>query len=440
MKFFVIIFIALIITGCFGPSDSEQLYDKAVKMELEQGIESALPVYKEVVEKYKKSDEAKISLKKIEVYIREKLERDGNLRRAKEMRKKADAILHNSSANAAEALPLLHKSHEIFISLTNSSPKNTLYQTELARSYLWLGNLQLKLGITDQALVSFQAYVAANKKLTGLAPQNPKYQDALSYSYYNLSKVQLHLGEIEQGLASYQAGLAVSKNLVKLDPKNPESLRGLLTSHEKLGNLQLRMGEIEQALTSYQASVALGESLIELEPEDILNKMSLLAIQSSIIKVYAKKGDYISASNEMIRYIEFDGVGIIDNKIPRDVGLLEGKWVSYLKWSWYRLYTDKVNEIPAVLTKVISYLPSKDESAVILHTNLAHAYLLSGDYKAAKAVYEKHKGFEFKDGNTWNKAILDDFKALAKEGITHPDFTRIAKEVFGLGFPAVSNK
>jgi len=95
------------------------------------------------------------------------------------------------------------------------------------------------------------------------------------------------------------------------------------------------------------------------------------------------------------------------------------------------LATDKVSEVPIVLNKVIGYLPENKSDTVALHTNLAHALLLIGKYEAAKAIYKKHKGFKFKNGNTWEGTVIADFEALEKGGVSHPDFMRIQKEVFG---------
>jgi len=85
-----------------------------------------------------------------------------------------------------------------------------------------------------------------------------------------------------------------------------------------------------------------------------------------------------------MRDIQEIGIDVSTQKITGQKGALLRKHSGdYLTGYWCMLYTDKVNEVPATLTKVISYLPSKGEDTAILHTNLAHAYLLSGDYKAA---------------------------------------------------------
>jgi hypothetical protein len=92
-------------------------------------------------------------------------------------------------------------------------------------------------------------------------------------------------------------------------------------------------------------------------------------------------------------YIQFAGIDVRNKNVTKDNFVLQQNSADgYLTWSWYMLYTDKVNEVPAVLTKVINYISAKDESTITLHTNytnLAHAYLLSVKYETAKSIYEK---------------------------------------------------
>ena len=177
----------------------------------------------------------------------------------------------------------------------------------------------------------------------------------------------------------------------------------------KLGEGHLRLGNTTPALAHYQASVTINKKLTELDPGNSQFQKDLLWSYTNIARVHAKEGDYISAANLMMSHIEFAGIDVRNQKITNnELVFLQKYSSSYLHWSWYMLYTSKVHEVPAILTKVIDYL--SDENTVMLHTNLAHAYLLSGNYQSAKSVYEKYKAFIFKGGNTWDKAIINNFK------------------------------
>jgi len=101
-------------------------------------------------------------------------------------------------------------------------------------------------------------------------------------------------------------------------------------------------------------------------------------------------------------------------------------WIAnkYLYLAWYQLITKNYKEAIISSQKGIKLDVTK---VLILETNLAHAYLLSGDFKKAKIIYLKNIGKKFEDKSLWEDAIIKDFKALKKEGIYNKDFEKIAK-------------
>ena len=70
-----------------------------------------------------------------------------------------------------------------------------------------------------------------------------------------------------------------------------------------------------------------------------------------------------------------------------------------------------------------------DESYLPLDTNRAHALLFLGRTQEAEAIYLQHRGEKMgaNSDKKWEESILEDFKALEKEHITHPEMTRIQK-------------
>jgi tetratricopeptide (TPR) repeat protein len=288
--------------------------------------------------------------------------------------------------------------------------------------------------------VHYQAGMDIRKKLTELDLSNTQFQRDVSVSHDKVGDLQLRLGNSAPALAHYQASMKINKKLTELDPSNTQFQRDVSVSHDKLGNLQLLLGKTAPALVNYQASVKIRKKFIKLDPGNSQFQYDLLLSYMNIARVHAKEGNYTSAANSVISYIEFAGIDVRNQKITNiKLTLLQNFSGLYHYWSWYMLYTEKVSEVPTILTKVIDYLDGSDENTVMLHSNLAHAYLLSGNYQSAKSVYEKYKAFIFKGGNTWDKAIINNFKTLEKNGITHPDFARIAKEVFGTDFPDKKN-
>jgi hypothetical protein len=61
--------------------------------------------------------------------------------------------------------------------------------------------------------------------------------------------------------------------------------------------------------------------------------------------------------------------------------------------------------------------------------NLAHSLILQGQYNTAQIMYLKLKNLREPDGKSFKEVILDDFKTLEAEGITHKDIPRMKAEI-----------
>jgi hypothetical protein len=70
-----------------------------------------------------------------------------------------------------------------------------------------------------------------------------------------------------------------------------------------------------------------------------------------------------------------------------------------------------------------------DKTKEYVYTNLGHSQLLRGQYAAAKTTYQQLKGKKNNEGKAYKQVILDDFKALEAEGITHKDMPRMKAEI-----------
>lgn len=64
-SFLLVIVFLLVSFGCSGPSESEKLYNLGFETEVSRGMESAIPVYKEIVARYPSSPEAGLARSKV---------------------------------------------------------------------------------------------------------------------------------------------------------------------------------------------------------------------------------------------------------------------------------------------------------------------------------------------------------------------------------------
>lgn len=313
--------------------------------------------------------------------------------------------------------------------------ENTEILLHLSGFYGRLGDRYAQQGDVVTALTTYQAYVATAQKLVAFDPANIDFLNNLSTSYNRLGYSYARQGNGAGALKAYQEGMAINEKLVALDPTNIEFLSDLSMSYNNLGNSYVQQGDISGALKAYQAGIAIAEKLVALSPENNQFQEDLLRSYSNIAQTYDTKKEFVLAEKSMMTGIVTVGIDVQSQPLTEPkLQLLKMRSGSYLSWSWYALFTKQINQIPTTLEKVIEYLPENKDETVVLHTNLAHAYLLTGNYKSAKAIYEKFKGYKFQDGTTWDKAIIADFVALKKDGLTHPDFARVANEVFGVSF------
>jgi uncharacterized protein YecT (DUF1311 family) len=94
----------------------------------------------------------------------------------------------------------------------------------------------------------------------------------------------------------------------------------------------------------------------------------------------------------------------------------------YMEVGWYQLFNRKPHESITASQKALELAP---DDAVVINTNLAHAYLFDNQLEKAKAIYLENKDAKVDDKRTFSQAVLDDFKELQEAGITHPDMEKI---------------
>ena len=181
---------------------------------------------------------------------------------------KADQVLKNDKLNPADALPLYQQAQNAFIKLSQQDPSNTVFLRGLLVSDEKIGDLQLRLGNNDAALVAYQDSLAISQTLTKLDPSNTEFQRDLSVSLQRIGDLQLRLGNTDAALKVIQDSLAIAQTLSELDPSNTGFLRQLWVSHNKIGDLQLRLGNTDAAFKAYQDGLAILQTLTKLDPSD----------------------------------------------------------------------------------------------------------------------------------------------------------------------------
>ncbi|MNY11426.1 hypothetical protein D3C86_1444540 [compost metagenome] len=68
-----------------------------------------------------------------------------------------------------------------------------------------------------------------------------------------------------------------------------------------------------------------------------------------------------------------------------------------------------------------------DDTELLVKLNLAHTYLVSDDYSAAKAIYKKYQTQNVTDSLSWIAKTKLDFAAFEKAGLPTKDFEKVLK-------------
>lgn len=162
-----------------------------------------------------------------------------------------------------------------------------------------------------------------------------------------------------------------------------------------------------QALMAIEKSKAFKDFGSECLSDVPANK-SILANIRNDAKQHFKNGKY----DDAIRLLQS---GIIESE--------NATALDYNDLAMYFLYSKQYDKAFQALNKAQNF----DEAELLVQLNLAHAYLLNGDFQKAKEIHKKYRSQNVTATQSWIKKAQSDIDAFEKAGITSPDFGRMRK-------------
>ena len=101
----------------------------------------------------------------------------------------------------------------------------------------------------------------------------------------------------------------------------------------------------------------------------------------------------------------------------------KAKVTDYSTLGYYYLITKQYSKA----LKVLQEGEKLDTTELLIQLNLAHAYLLNGNYKSAKAIHKTYSNQNVTDSLSWTQKTKLDFDAFQKAGIQDENFNAVLK-------------
>jgi serine/threonine-protein kinase len=222
------------------------------------------------------------------------------------------ARLMDEIGDKREALRCHEESMAILTRLARGSPRESRFQSDLARSHLNIGILRRAVGNIEGAL---ESYNKAREIFEQLARENPSVTEFLrdlAVSENNIGNVQHFTGHADLALKSDRRALAIRERLARENPSVTDFQSQLAASHFNSGNLENDGGRPDRGLESYGKALAIYERLAREHPD-------LSEFQSHLARVYETIGEVETTSGHPERALASCGKALaIRQRLARE--------------------------------------------------------------------------------------------------------------------------
>ena len=235
----------------------------------------------------------------------------------------------------------------------------------------------------------------------------------------NLAECYANDNKILESLETYKEALPYYTKAYELKPESYRQQLSLVLFN--IGILSTNLSKVDSSITYF------GEALNLLYEPMAKKDSAFIGTFSSMTLLLEQLSDTLAIEKEIknatailkILAISYDSVNQFSNSYI--VKTLD----NYKKIAWFYILLRNYQEVEKIVLKGFEISPNEKS----LLQFLGHSQLLRGKYSEAKASYEKLKGKKDSEGKDYKQALLNDFKALEAEGITHKDMPRMKAEI-----------
>jgi tetratricopeptide (TPR) repeat protein len=346
--------------------------------------------------------------------------------------------VEQAQGNLVGAMESYKAALDITERLAKADPTDTGRQGALVVSLYSIGSVQLVQGSLTEALESYKAVLAIAERLAKTDATNADWQEALSASLNRIGGVQQAQGSLAGALESYKSALAITERLAKTDPTNVGWQSSLGFSHDRIGGLHQTQGNLAGALESYKAALAIADSLAKADPANAERQTELADAHGKVANILFARGDRAGALagwRKALDVFEARAASAEEAEI-KSAGRPGARTAEALgNVAWRALLPRAPKRAHAASERAHTLAPD----LVRIETNRAHALMLMGRTRQARALYLAHKG-KMSMSKVWEQAVAEDFADLRRAGLAHPMMAEIERALGVAQTPAAKQR
>ncbi len=231
-------------------------------------------------------------------------------RRFNDVRKLANSLMfeiHDSIRDLPGSTParklLVDRALQYLDSLYAEGENDPSLMRELGFAYERVGDVQGyfffgNVGDTSGALKSYQKAMAIRETLARNNPKDSSAQSDLADSYLKMGDALYSTGDKAGAMQKNRQVLAIRQTLVALDPKSPHPRGELAAAHDALGDSLIDVPDWPAATVEYKESLAEYEQLTAGYPDSIGFRRMVAIVHDKLGFVYERTGQLSDARAE----------------------------------------------------------------------------------------------------------------------------------------------
>ena len=304
------------------------------------------------------------------------------------------------------------------------SPSNIGKQEDAA---LAVARTRKLLGQKEAALGAYNKYIALLRRRDTEHPAKDTIEK-LGFAYHELAAFEARHGTKSAAPADYQNAIEWLSKIAGGDPAVQRKIAG---AHIRLADVETGFGQTDQARDNYARAARTSEKCVAYDMQHRSEQeqeadSALLVDYENLAFGKLGLGDRKGAQDAFTRLLErakaeanSAQAALSARKTQETV---EHAAIAYNVLGWAEL----LNNNPQESIRAIDSVPAENRNQAWIQANLAHAFLLSGQFDHASSVYLAHVGEQMYD-DRFEISVLDDLDELSKLGFDPPAIARVQK-------------